>query len=67
MSLNQSEKTLKKISRYTGISRYLRYHNLHSKMQWKVHYTLQTIFNSSLSQKPEIKLKLEVPTRETFL
>ena len=27
---------MKKIPQYTVISRYLRYHNLHSKMQWKV-------------------------------
>ena len=45
---------MKKIPRYTGISQYLRYHNLHSKVQWKVHYsrTLRTIFKSLLSQKP---------------
>ena len=35
---------MKKIPRYTGISQYLRYHNLHSIIQWNVHYsrTLQT-------------------------
>ena len=45
---------MKKIPRYTGILWHLRYQNLHSKMQWKVHYsrTLQTIFKSLLSQKP---------------
>ena len=35
---------MKKIPRYTGVSQYLRYHNLHSIIQWNVHYsrTLQT-------------------------
>ena len=48
---------MKKIPRYTGISRYLRYHNLQSKMQWKVHYsrTLQTIFYLKNPFKNEIK------------